>query len=299
MKEEGPLVFDIRHFALDDGPGMRTTVFLKGCPLSCVWCHNPESIDPVREVGFHPVLCVGCGECEKTCPRGAVDMKSEGRIRRDLCDPCGACADACPATALWNIGVYYPPRVLSEILLRDRIFCQTSSGGVTFSGGEPAFSMDHVAQVASDLKRHGIHVALQTSGMFDLAQFRERLLPLVDLIYYDIKLVDPEEHVKWTGVRNNRIIENFLSLSREEGVSMVPRVPLVPGITSTARNLTGIARLFREAGMSKYELLPYNSGGMGKRRIAGKETPEALNMIRWDGETEEKMGRVFAAAFAG
>ncbi len=297
MGEKVPLVCGIRHFALDDGPGIRSTVFFKGCPLSCAWCHNPESMDPGREISFRAGLCIGCGECGRACSRGAIRMDSGERIARDLCDGCGACAEACPATALKVVGIAYTSAGLVEILLKDRVFYETSGGGVTLSGGEPTLSMDFAAEVAKQLKEKGIHVALQTAGIFDFREFREKLLPHVDLIYYDIKILEPRKHETWTGRSNRRIMDNFVELSGSGGIPVIPRIPLVPGITATTENLRRIAEFLRRNGASRYELLPYNSGGIAKRLTLGKDVPAALKSIRWNGKTEDRSRRTFAGTF--
>ena len=170
-------------------------MFLKGCPLSCLWCHNPESMNSEREIAFYPQLCIQCGDCQKACPAGAIRMDSDGRIVRKLCTRCGLCTQVCPATALKNVGEYYTPDELTDILMRDRVFYETSQGGVTFSGGEPTLYPDYVAEVMKKLrlKSNSIHLAIQTSGMFDFSEFEKKLLPSLDLIFYDLKLFDPQK----------------------------------------------------------------------------------------------------------
>jgi pyruvate formate lyase activating enzyme len=271
-----PLVFDIRRFALDDGPGIRTTVFLKGCPLACLWCHNPESIRPEAEIVFHRQLCLGCGECATACPRGALCPEGPDRIDRRLCAACGACAEACPATALRVVGSHFPPSELLRLLLRDRSFFETSGGGVTFSGGEPALHPDYLSQVLTGLKHQGISTAIQTCGLFDYAAFRERILPLVDLIFFDLKLADPGRHRRYTGRDNAVILSNFRRLAAEARHRLRPRVPLVPGITATPENLAQIAAQLKELGFSACELLSCHSGGIAKRRALGESASPLL-----------------------
>ncbi|MBI4688996.1 MAG: glycyl-radical enzyme activating protein [Nitrospirae bacterium] len=177
-----PLIFDIHGFSLDDGPGIRTTVFLKGCPLSCIWCHNPESWSPKVQIAFYPELCIGCGECVTACPAEATAMSLRDRINRERCTCCGNCAAICPPTALKIVGNYYPPDELAERLLKNRSFYQTSGGGVTFSGGEPTLHVSYLEDVMRYLKAEGIHIVVQTSGMFDLDIFISNLLPLKFLV---------------------------------------------------------------------------------------------------------------------
>ena len=289
MREEVPLITDIHHFALDDGPGIRTTVFLKGCPLSCTWCHNPETLGAGREIAFHRQLCIGCGCCLAACPRGAILIDGEVRVARDRCTACGLCAEACPATALRAAGRYYSVSELTEILLRDRLFYETSGGGVTFSGGEPTLFMDYVAEAAHELKRNGIHTAIQTSGYFDCDEFLRKLLPYLDLIFFDLKIFDPEKHRKFTGVSNERILGNFIRLKRLHQIEIVPRIPLVPGITATDENVVRLGNFLKETGCTYCELLSYNSGGMVKRAFLGKTLPEMLKDARLDPRVEENL----------
>lgn len=158
-----------------------------------------------REVAFYPELCIGCGDCEAVCPEGAISLKDAGRINRDRCTACGKCAEECPTTALKSVGKYYSVSQLIEILLCDHIFYVTSKGGITFSGGEPTLYMDYVGEVAKQLKKDGVHVAIETSGIFNLAEFKTKLLPYIDLILFDIKLLDHRKHKQYTGKSNEQI----------------------------------------------------------------------------------------------
>lgn len=297
--EKRPLIFDLHHFALDDGPGIRTTVFTKGCPLSCIWCHNPESMKSCREIAFYPRLCIICGDCKAVCPENAISLESAGRIIRDRCTACGRCADACPATALKTVGEYYPVNSLVEILLSDRIFYETSKGGVTFSGGEPTLYMDYVGEVMKALKKNDIHIAIQTAGVFDLAEFKMKLLPYIDIIYYDTKLIDSRKHKLYTGKSNEQILDNFTELVKVPGVKIIPRIPLVPEITATADNLTRIADFLKRTGCSTFELLPYNPGGISKRIAIGRDVPQCIPHTMMGLEEEKKWIKYFYRIWDG
>lgn len=288
-KRGRPLIFNIRRFALDDGPGIRTTVFMKGCPLSCIWCHNPESVSPAAEVAFHEDRCIGCGTCREVCPEGAVSAASGSeRINRERCTACGVCTEECPSTALSVIGRECEVDELVERLLEERIFYETSGGGVTFSGGEPTLFMDYTAEVMHRLKSEGIHVAIQTSGMFNLREFTDKLLPHTDLIFFDLKLIDSDRHREFTGRDNGLILENFRHLVMNASIPVVPRIPLVPGITATKQNLADTAAFLREAGCRSAVLLPYNPGGILKAKAVGRSPhPSLPDRMPPVGEEEE------------
>jgi pyruvate formate lyase activating enzyme len=297
-KHEGrPLIFDIKHFAIDDGPGIRTTVFMKGCPLACPWCHNPESIESGSEIAFIAHLCIDCGNCQTVCPEDAVCAEGADRIVRDKCTRCQKCVDDCPTTALRSIGEYYSIAELVEILKSDHFFYETSRGGVTFSGGEPTLYMDYVGEVMKELKSNHINIAIQTSGMFELSEFKSKLLPYVDMIFYDIKFIDPVQHRKYTGRENSRILKNFLELARDPNVEVIPRVPLIPEITTVTENLVDIADFLTRAGCTNCQMLPFNSGGKSKRSSIGKPTTPRSSKLMSTIQKEEEWRKTFADHF--
>jgi len=299
MDKNRPLIFDIRHFALDDGPGIRTTVFMKGCPLSCIWCHNPESMKAGQEIAFYSERCISCGDCMKVCLEDAISLENPGRILRNKCKVCGQCAQECPTTALEIIGKYYPVDDLIEILLSDRIFFETSTGGITFSGGEPTLYMNYIGKVMRRLKENNLHIAIETAGVFNLSEFEKKLLPYIDLIYFDLKIFNSHEHKRYTGKSNEQILQNFVYLKKTSSVKVVPRVPLVAGITATADNLTEIATFLKNTGCSKSELLPYNTGGISKRIAIGKNIPRETPYTMMEIEEEKRYREFFTTAKSG
>ena len=207
------------------------------------------------------------------CRLSAIDLKSPARIDRSKCDRCGDCAIACPGKALRLVGVYWPVDKLAEFLLRDAPFFHHSGGGVTLSGGDCTLYPDYLEQLLKLLRVHHIHIVLETAGHFDYQVFRERVLPYIDLIYFDVKFADPRLHRKHTGRVNGRIVENLKRLLAEDNVAVLPRVPLVPGVTATDENLRSIARLLREVGADEVSLLPYNPLGIDTWGKLGKTRP--------------------------
>ncbi|MBI4753453.1 glycyl-radical enzyme activating protein [Candidatus Desantisbacteria bacterium] len=283
-----PLVFDIKRGSLDNGLGIRTTVFLKGCYLSCIWCHNPESMKPDKEISFKYKRCIMCGECERICPKGAIQLYSRERIDRNVCNACGICARQCCSMAIEEIGRYYPVEDLLAILMRDKLFYDTSGGGVTLSGGEPMYHMDYVGELIRQLKDNGIHTAIQTSGYFDLDSFRMKILPYLDLIYFDLKFIDAKLHRRYTGRDNSRILDNFLWLVDESNIPVIPCIPLIPSITATIENLTEIAAFIKKAGCTDYKFSEYNPLGLSKRNFLDKGLHQ--EMPSYFLTTEEELG---------
>jgi pyruvate formate lyase activating enzyme len=272
-KMESPLVVDIKRDSREDGPGIRSVVFFKGCPLRCIFCQNPETQSSGLEIAFSSSECIRCGKCEEACPQGAIDFQMPGGIQRDRCILCGKCADACPGKGLRIIGTHYPPEELAEILLRDFPFYRHSGGGVTFSGGECTLYPDYLECVLKILKAKGVHIALETCGHFDYDVFARRILPYVDLVYFDIKFADPSLHIEHTGISNHLILENFRRLLRTKKVKTYSRIPMIPDITTTRENLSEIVDFLCEAGAGSVFLLPYNPLGLDMYPRLGRPKP--------------------------
>lgn len=274
-----PLVLEIKSNSLDDGPGIRSVVFFKGCPLSCIWCHNPESKHPYTEISYDAATCIGCGTCVKTCHLDAVGPGIPGFVDREKCDLCFECTEKCPAKAVMRVGNEMTQDDLFEKLINDKTFYDISGGGVTFSGGEATLCTEWVGLLAKRLCDSGISVLVETCGFFDYDKAERYLLPYVREIYCDIKIIDREAHKKYCGVYNDRILENFRRMfsDREKfGYSIMPRVPLIPDITDTDENLIRIAEYMSEVGVTHTDLLPYNPTWYSKNDKLGISLAQEL-----------------------
>ncbi len=267
----------IGRYCLHDGPGIRTTVFLKGCPLQCPWCHNPEFINPAPEIAFYHSRCVGCGECGEVCRDQAISYATPRRIIRNRCTVCGLCVEACPARALEFVGQEMSVEEVLEIIMRDQHFYEVSGGGVTLSGGEPTVQMEFISALLKELKARGVHTAIQTSGYFVWEEFASGPLPLLDLIFMDIKIADPREHRLVTGVENTVIRENLERLIREfPDKEVVVRIPIVPGYTAFAENLYALSSWLEDIGARQVVLLPFHPFGISKAENIGRQVEERL-----------------------
>ena len=267
------MLFDIQRGSYVDGPGIRTTVFFKGCNLDCKWCHNPESKSADRQMLFYSDKCTGCGKCVSVCP-------NKGK----KCELCGKCALFCPRDARKLCGREYGIEEVMRELLRDKCFYENSGGGVTFSGGECMLQIDFLSEILRECKTEGIHTAVDTAGNVPFSYF-ERILPFTDLFLYDIKAISAEKHKEGTGADNARILENAKRLSEKSKILF--RVPVIGGFNDEETEMQKIADFLKDISHEKVELLPYHTLGEHKYRALGKKaesfsvpSPERMNAFR-------------------
>ncbi len=259
------VIFSIKKYSLHDGPGIRTTVFLKGCPLSCWWCHNPEGIGPEPELVYRRSRCIDCGTCVSVCPESALCLSAGGGIRIDssFCTSCGTCAESCPTRALEMMGKEITVKDLMKEIRKDIPFFDDSGGGVTFSGGEPLFQHEFLIEILKACGNEGIHRTVDTTGFAPL-QVIKQVTPFTDLFLYDLKMMDPEKHLKYTGVRNELVLSNLRVLSAS-GTRVFIRIPVIPGINDDLENLNATADFLRTLeGSYSVNLLPYHDFGKSK-----------------------------------
>jgi pyruvate formate lyase activating enzyme len=278
-----PLIFEIKGNSLDDGPGIRTVVFFKGCPLSCAWCHNPESKRREQELSFDKKKCVGCDTCIDLCTEKALDRKNPYFVDRERCSLCMACVDACPSGALSTMGKAMTVDEIIRTVEKDIPFFKNSGGGVTLSGGEPTLFMDFTASLAAGMRQRGIPVLLETCGLFNYDAFMERIYPNLDMIFFDIKIIDAEEHRRRCCQPNDVILDNFIKLNaryRDGGITVLPRVPLIPGLTATEENLAAIADFLRSQGARRVSLLQNNPLWFDKNEMLGRSADGGSGEMR-------------------
>lgn len=277
-KSKYGFVFNIQHYSIHDGPGIRTLVFLKGCPLKCKWCSNPESQQLYPEHALNMNKCIGidqCNRCSEICPNSAIVKNKSGKIKIDryLCDKCFRCADACPSKALNVFGKLMSVDEVLEVVEKDSIFYSRSEGGVTVSGGEALMQADFTAELLREAKRRRIDTSLETSGYADWYSV-EKVCRHLDSVFYDIKCMDLSKHKKYTGVANIKILENFKKLCAAfTNMPVTVRTPVIPGFNDTEEDILSVINFIKGFPNVKYELLEYHRLGEPKYGYIGREYP--------------------------
>lgn len=277
-KSKYGFIFNIQHYSIHDGPGIRTLVFLKGCPLKCSWCSNPESQQLNPEMALNTNRCIGideCNRCSEVCPAGAILTNSQKKIEIDraLCNNCHRCADACPSKALSVFGKLMSVDEVLEVVEKDSIFYSRSEGGLTVSGGEALAQADFTAELLKEAKRRRIDTSLETSGHAEWSSV-EKVCQYLDTIFYDIKSLDSSKHKRFTGVANEIILENFKRLCVSFlNTPVIVRTPVIPGFNDTEEDILSVINFIKGFPNVKYELLEYHRLGEPKYGYIGREYP--------------------------
>jgi pyruvate formate lyase activating enzyme len=282
-RDTGVTILEIIRMSTEDGPGIRTTVFFKGCSLNCSWCHNPESIRFNPQIQWVGSSCIGCGICVKTCPESALAQMEKGIIiNRSLCNGCGLCTEACPTIAMELLGKKWNVQNLADELVKDRAYFEPSGGGVTLSGGEAALQNDFCLALLKELRCRGIQTALDTCGQVSQTALAS-LLPYVDVLLYDLKEIDSEKHKRFTGSGNDRILSNAVFVADFKKTHIFPktiwiRTPIIPGATDTIENIQGIGDFINanlRGVVDRWELCAFNNLCRDKYTRLGIDWPFA------------------------
>lgn len=290
-------IFSIERYAVHDGPGIRTLLFLKGCPLRCLWCFNPESQSFSPEIVYYSNKCINCNTCVSTCPEKAIETDSRGRkiVDSGRCNNCGICTESCPTGALKLYGERATVKNVLEEIKKDILFYQNSGGGVTLSGGEPMAQVNFTKAILEECQKAGIHTAIETCGYQDWKNF-QKVLEFVDLVLYDIKHMDSIKHREFTGFSNELILSNAVKISLHD-IPMIIRVPIVPGYNDSKENIEATAKFTSKLrAVQEIDLLPYKSLGetkydtLGRKySLEGIESPDR-NYLKIIKETMDKFG---------
>ncbi len=270
------IVTDIQRFSVHDGDGIRTTVFLKGCQMHCFWCHNPETISHKQELQVNTAACIGCMACLSSCPHGALSkVDGKPQYSRERCKVCGSCALACYAQARLLVGKSMSVDEVMAEVMQDKAFYDNSGGGVTLSGGEPLLQMEFTMDILRRCRQSGIRTAIETNMAWPWERIAT-VLPLLDILMMDIKLIDPVRHKDTTGIGNRQILDNLRRLSKEK-IPVIVRTPVIPGVNDTPEDIGAIADHLRDMpNLLYFELLKYHPLGTGKNRTLGIENARIL-----------------------
>lgn len=291
MKDLKATIFNIQRYSIDDGPGIRTIVFFKGCPLRCLWCCNPESQNFEPEISHNSNICLKCGKCAQACPQKAITMTENGPvIDRSLCIACGTCTTKCVTEAIKMIGEVSTVQDVFNVVIKDAMFYNESGGGVTVSGGEPLMRADFVKELFSMVKEHKINTAVETCGFVPWEAF-EKVLDVVDLFLFDIKQMDNEKHQKLTAVGNELIHSNLRKLV-ERKANVLIRLPLIPTLNDDEEELNKIADMMEELNLTNVELMPYHDYGSGKYGQLDKEY-ELSHLKKHSDDRVKQMSEIF------
>jgi pyruvate formate lyase activating enzyme len=291
------LIFNIQGYSIHDGPGIRTTVFMKGCPLRCKWCANPESMNPFSEVSHTYEKCVKCYRCIEICPYGAISIPKEGEfisINRAVCVDCKEylCAKGCYQGALEIVGSYITAEELLNEVKKDSLFYRNSGGGVTLSGGSPLSQSGFALQFLKGCREKGIHTTLDTAGYAPWETLRE-ILDYTDLVLYDIKHMNPAVHEELTGVSNEQTLKNLEASLSLNKVSIVIRIPVIPGYNDSKENTEATARFVKELGAKEVNLLPYHRLAISKYARLGREYPLGEDILPPSNAEMEKIKNIY------
>lgn len=278
-------VMQLQPFSVNDGEGIRTTIFMAGCPLRCKWCSNPEGFDQKSKTAFYEKLCIGCGLCTTVCHvHNGINLNDPEQ--RTKCDGCGACADICPKNAKKRMVVEKEVSEIVKEVKKHRLFYMQSGGGITFSGGETTMQREFLNELSETLYDMGFHLAMETCGYFDFDALKP-ILQRMDLIFMDLKHMDSAKHAYFTGVGNEKILENIKRL-KELSAEIVIRIPVIKGVNADAENIKASAAFVHtHLPQAKMELLPYHKFGFGKYEALGMETPDDTFAAPAENEMEE------------
>jgi pyruvate formate lyase activating enzyme len=281
----------IERYMIHDGPGIRTVVFFKGCPLRCVWCSSPQTWKAAKQVIFLKRKCINCGSCVASCPENAIEsVEDVKKIDREKCNVCGECVDVCPAAALKFDGCLMSPEDVVNEVMKDEHFYKTSGGGVTLSGGEPLAQPGFAGEILRRCKEKGLHTALETSAYAEWPVLK-KMIDYVDLFLIDIKHMDTEEHLKITGRNNDLILDNILRTAKEKPGSIAIQFPVIPGYNDTDDNIDSLVQFMKEAGIGSIDVIPFHKLGQHEYeelgldyRVMEVEVPESgsLQKIKED-----------------